>query len=288
MTVLPAKAAGVPEIALATPNRGKGLDPRILVAADLAGATEIFQMGGAQAIAALAYGTATVRKVDKICGPGSKWVNLAKQRVYGEVGIDSLAGPSEAMLVCDDSAQPQLVAADLLSQAEHAGDETAVLVTTSERLAKATQKELALQLKTLPRGAIAARSLARHGLIIVVKNLFVALDIVAARAPEHLQLMVRGAEAYIPKVRAAGAIFVGTHTPVALGDFIAGPSHVLPTGTTARFMSGLSVEDFLVKSSLIGYSKAALQAASEDLAQIARAEGLDAHERSVTLRAAKP
>ncbi len=287
MTVVPAKVAGVREIALATPNRGQGLDPRLLVAADLAGATEIYQMGGAQAIAALAFGTASIKAVDKICGPGSKWVNLAKQKVYGEVGIDSLAGPSEAMLLCDDSAQPRLVAADLLSQAEHAGDETAVLVTTSERLAKAAQKELAIQLKALPRRALAARSLARHGLMVVVKNLYVALDIVAVRAPEHLQLMVRGAEAYIPKVKAAGAIFVGTYTPVALGDFMAGPSHVLPTGTTARFMSGLSVEDYLVKSSLIGYSKAALQAASEDLAQIARAEGLDAHERSVSLRVGK-
>jgi histidinol dehydrogenase len=284
MTAVPAKVAGVPEIVLCSPNRGKGLDPRLVVAADLSGVDEIYQVGGAQAIAAMAYGCQAIPKVDKIAGPGSRWVNLAKKQVYGDVGIDALAGPSEAMILADDSAKPAYVAADLLSQAEHAGDETAILVTTSESLAKAALKELALQLKALPRRAVAARSLKRHGLVVVVKNIWVALEIVNARGPEHLQLMLRNAEAYIPKIRAAGAIFIGSNTPVALGDFVAGPSHVLPTGSTARFSSGLSVEDFMSKSSLIGYSAQALAAVEPELLEIASAEGLQAHARSVSLR----
>lgn len=284
MTAVPAQVAGVSELALCTPNRGSGLDPRLIVAADLSGVTEIYQIGGAQAIAAMAYGTASVPKVEKIAGPGSRWVNLAKKQVYGDVGIDSLAGPSEAMLLADDSVKPEYVAADLLSQAEHAGDETAVLVTTSNALAKAVLKELESQLKTLPRRAVAARSLKKHGLVVVVKNIWMAIDIVNARGPEHLQLMLRGAENYLPRIRAAGAIFLGTNTPVALGDFVAGPSHVLPTGSTARFMSGLSVEDFMTKSSIISYSAQALADAEPDLLEIANAEGLEGHARSVSIR----
>jgi histidinol dehydrogenase len=286
MTAVPAKVAGVAELALCTPNRGGGLDPRLIVAADLSGVTEIYQIGGAQAIAAMAYGTASLKRVEKIAGPGSRWVNLAKKQVYGDVGIDSLAGPSEAMVVADDSARPAYVAADLLSQAEHAGDETAILVTPSLALAKAVLKELQIQLKALPRRAVAAQSLKKHGLVAVVKNIWMALDIVNARGPEHLQLMLRGAENYLPRIQSAGAIFLGTNTPVALGDFVAGPSHVLPTGSTARFMSGLSVEDFMTKSSIIGYSAQALAEVEPDLLEIARAEGLEGHARSVSIRTA--
>jgi histidinol dehydrogenase len=286
MTAVPAKVAGVPEIALCTPNRGQGVDPRILVAADLAGVTEIWQLGGAHAVAAMAYGTQTFRRVEKIAGPGSRWVNLAKKQVYGDVGIDSLAGPSEAMIVADSSATPSFVAADFLSQAEHSGNETVVLATDSPELAKAVATQVKIQLKSLPRRAIAAKSLRTHGWIVVVKNIAMALEIVNARAPEHLQLMVRGAEQVLPKVKAAGAIFLGALSPVALGDFLAGPSHVLPTGGTARFSSGLSAEDFVTKSSIISYTRSALEAAAADAAEFAAAEGLDAHGRSVSLRLA--
>jgi histidinol dehydrogenase len=287
MTAVPARVAGVAEIALCTPNRGSGVDPRILVAADVAGVTEIYQMGGAHAIAALAYGTQSIARVDKIAGPGSKWVNLAKKRVYGDVGIDSLAGPSEAMILADDSANPVFVAADLLSQAEHSGHETAVLVTNSERLAAAVGREIEAQIKTLTRKAAAEKSLKGGGWIISVKNIEMALEIANARGPEHLQIMLRGAEAYLPKIKAAGAIFLGANSPVALGDFVAGPSHVLPTGATARFSSGLSAEDFVTKSSIISYSRPALEAAAADAEEFALAEGLQAHGRSLSLRLGK-
>ena len=288
MTAVPAKVAGVSEIALCSPNRGSGVDARILVAADVAGVSEIYQVGGAQAIAAMAYGTKSLPRVDMIAGPGSRWVNLAKKQVYGDVGIDSLAGPSEAMIVADDSARASFVAADFLSQAEHSGHETVVLITTSARLIPAVQKELKAQLKALPRRKIAEASMRQGAWMIVVKNIQAALEIVNARGPEHLQLMLRGADAVLPKVKAAGAIFVGAHSPVALGDFVAGPSHVLPTGATARFSSGLSAEDFVTKSSIIAYSRAALEEAASDVAEFADAEGLQAHGRSVSLRLARP
>lgn len=284
MTAVPARVAGVPEIALCTPNRGAGVDPRILVAADVAGVTEIWQVGGAQAVAAMAYGTKSFARVDMIAGPGSRWVNIAKKMVYGEVGIDSLAGPSEAMIVADKSADAGVVAADFLSQAEHSGNEIAVLITDSPSLARAVLKEVKAQLKDLPRRKVAEKSLLRGGWVIEVKSMAQALEIVNARGPEHLQLMLRGAEQMLPKVKAAGAIFVGANTPVALGDFVAGPSHVLPTGATARFSSGLSAEDFVTKSSIISYTKAALEAAAPDLLEFASAEGLDAHGRSAVRR----
>lgn len=284
MTAIPARVAGVREIALFSPNRGQGIDPRILVAAELSGVSEIYQIGGAQAVAVMAYGSQSIRKVDMIAGPGSKWVNLAKKMVYGAVGIDSLAGPSEAMIVADDSAPLAYVAADLLSQAEHSGNETAILITNSERLAEAVPPELERQLKGLIRKNAIRSSLRKHGRIIVVKHLQTALEIVNARGPEHLQLMLRDAESYVSKVRAAGAIFVGIHSPVALGDFVAGPSHVLPTGATARFSSGLSAEDFMTKSSIIRYNRAALLEAAADVAEFAAAEGLDAHGHSVGVR----
>ena len=289
MLGVPAKAAGVQEIVLCSPSRGgAGIDPRIIVAADRVGIKEIYQVGGAQAVAAMAYGTQSLAKVDKVVGPGNRFVTLAKRMIFGHTGIDMLAGPSECLVLADDSAPAAWVAADLLSQAEHAGDEAAVLVTPSEKLAKAVQIELAKQLKALPRRRVAAQSLAKHGLIVLVKDIWAALDVAELVASEHLQLMVRDAERILPKIKAAGAIFVGPYTPVALGDFLAGPSHVLPTGGTARFSNGVSVEDFVTKSSIIGYSRAALVDAVEDLGAIGGAEGLQAHVRSATIRLAPP
>jgi histidinol dehydrogenase len=287
MTAVPAAVAGVPELVLATPDRfGRGVDPRLLVAADLAGVKELLRVGGAQAVAALAYGTESVQKVDKIVGPGNRWVSQAKRQVYGVCGIDMVAGPSEALVLADDSAPAEWVAADLLSQAEHAGDETAILVTPSARLARAVLKAVKARLKALPRRAAAESSLKRHGLIVVTRDMAMAVEVADLVAPEHLQLMVRDAEAWLPKLRAAGAIFVGPYTPVALGDFLAGPSHVLPTGGTARFSSGLSVEDFVTKSSVIGYSRPALETALPALEAIGGAEGLQAHVRSGQVRLA--
>jgi histidinol dehydrogenase len=289
MTAVPAKVAGVAELALCSPSRGgAGIDPRIVVAADLAGVKEIYQVGGAQAVAAMAFGTASLPKVDKVVGPGNRFVTLAKRMIYGQVGIDMLAGPSECLVLADDSAPAEWVAADLLSQAEHAGDEAAVLVTPSEKLAAAVQKALKRQLAELPRRKVAAQSLAKHGLVVLVKDIWAAVEVAELVASEHLQLMVRDAERLLPKIKAAGAIFVGPYTPVALGDFLAGPSHVLPTGGTARFSNGVSVEDFVTKSSIIGYNRPALQEAMEDLAAIGGAEGLQAHVRSASIRLAKP
>jgi histidinol dehydrogenase len=287
MTAVPARVAGVEDLALASPDRfGQGIDPRILVAADLAGVQEVLRVGGAQAIAALAYGTRSVAKADKIVGPGNKWVALAKKLVYGDCGIDMVAGPSEALVLADESAPAAWVAADLLSQAEHAGDETAILVTPSEKLAKAVMKELDAQLAALPRKAVAASSLKKHGRVIITKDLSLALRVADLLAPEHLQLMVRQPEKVLPRLRAAGAIFVGPFTPVALGDFLAGPSHVLPTGRSARYSNGLSVDDFVTKSSIIGYSRDALKAALPQLEAIGGAEGLQAHVRSASIRLA--
>ena len=285
MTAVPAQVAGVAELVLATPDRfGRGVDPRIIVAADRAGVTQILRVGGAQAVAALAYGTRSVGRVDKIVGPGNRWVALAKRQVFGVCGIDMLAGPSEALVLADDSAPAPWVAADLLSQAEHAGDETAVLVTPSAKLARAVMLALKAQLQALPRRQAAQSSLDRHGLVVVTEGLDLAVAVANAVAPEHLQLMVREAESLLPRLQAAGAIFVGPFTPVVLGDFLAGPSHVLPTGGTARFSSGLSVEDFVTKSSIIGYSGVALGGALADLEQIGAAEGLEAHVRSASIR----
>ena len=285
MTAVPAKVAGVPQLILASPARqGAGIDARIIVAAHRAGVQEILCVGGAQAIAAMAYGTKSIAPVDKVVGPGNRWVTMAKQQVFGTVGIDMLAGPSEALVLADDSAPVEWVAADLLSQAEHAGDETAVLVTPSTRLVAAIKKALEAQLKALPRRSIAAASLKKHGLIILTKDMGQAVAVANAIAPEHLQLMVRNAEKVLPRITAAGAIFMGPYTPVALGDFLAGPSHVLPTGGSARFSNGLSVEDFVTKSSIVSYSRQALSQTMSDLEQVGGAEGLQAHVRSGSIR----
>jgi histidinol dehydrogenase len=285
MTAVPAKVAGVSEIVLVSPSRGgNGIDPRMLVAADIAGVGEIYQVGGAHAVAALAYGTESIEKVDKIVGPGSVWVTLAKKLVFGQVGIEMLAGPSEILILADDGADPRFLAADLLSQAEHAGEESAVLVTTSERLARKVEAEMAVQAAGLGRRKAISSSLKRFGLIVLVKDLWMGVEVANAKAPEHLELMVRNAESFLPRIQHAGAIFLGAHTPEALGDYLAGPSHVLPTGGTARFSSGLSVEDFLKKSSIIGYSSKALEGVAEDVVRLARSEGLDAHAASVAVR----
>lgn len=285
MTAVPASVAGVRDLVLATPDRfGRGVDPRLLVAADLAGVGQILRVGGAHAIAALAYGTASVVKADKIVGPGNRWVSLAKKQLFGVCGIDMVAGPSEALVLADDSAPAEWVAADLLSQAEHAGDETAVLVTPSARLAREVPRRLKARLKGLPRRAAAQSSLDRHGLIVLTEDMAQAVAVADLVAPEHLQLMVRNAEAWLPKLKAAGAIFVGPYTPVVLGDFLAGPSHVLPTGSTARFSSGLSVEDFVTRSSVVGYTRQALEAALPALEAIGGAEGLQAHVLSAQVR----
>ena len=285
MTAVPAKVAGVPELVLVTPNRmGKGIDPRLLVAADLSGVEEIYQVGGAHAVAALAFGTASIPKVDKIVGPGSSWVVAAQKLVFGEVGIDQLPGPSEILIVADDGANPRYLAADLLSQAEHGGEESAILVTPSERLARKVELEMAAQTGGLERRDRIRDSLSRFGLVVLVKDLGMALEVANAKAPEHLELMVRNAEDYVAKVRNAGAIFLGAETPEAVGDYVAGPSHVLPTGSTARFSSGLSVETFLKRSSIIRFSRSALAAAEGDIRRLALAEGLTAHAASVRAR----
>lgn len=287
MCAVPAKVAGVPELVLVTPNRGgRGIDPRLLVAADLCGVDEIYQVGGAHAVAALAFGTASIPKVDKIVGPGSSWVMLAQKAVFGQVGIDQLPGPSEILIVADESASPRLLAADLLAQAEHGGEESAVLVTTSRALAGRVAREILSQAARLSRKDRIRRSLSRFGLVILVKTLQEALQVANAKAPEHLELMVRDPEACLSAVKNAGAVFLGSATPEAVGDYLAGPSHVLPTGSTARFSSGLSAESFIKRSSLLRYTRQALRSEEEAILSLARAEGLTAHAASVLARRA--
>lgn len=268
MNVIPAQVAGVKEIILCTPLDKNGeISPYILAAADLLGIKEIYCLGGAQAIGAMAYGTETVPRVDKIVGPGNIYVALAKKMVFGEVGIDSFAGPSEVLIIADDSANPKFVAADLLSQAEHDPNAQSVLITTSPSLAKSVEA-----------------SLEKSGTIIVVDNLDKAIDLANLKAPEHLELMVRNPSALLKNVKNAGAVFLGNFTPVAVGDYWAGPNHVLPTGGTARFSSGLSVYDFVKRMNYISYSRSALKKSTHDITSIAEAEGLVAHADSVKIR----
>lgn len=285
MTALPARVAGVEEIVLVTPPRPDGsVHPLVLVAALEAGVTEIYKMGGAQAIAALAYGTEYVRPVDKIVGPGNIYVTLAKKEVYGQVDIDMLAGPSEIVVVADRSARPDWVAADLLSQAEHDTLAGSVLITPEISLAEAVIKELDRQLKVLPRASIASRSLEDYGAAIVVKDLHEALDKANILAPEHLELYVSEPWRWLGMVRNAGAIFLGPYSPEPVGDYLAGPSHVLPTGGTGRFYAGLSIDTFIKKSSVIAYHHQGLLEIAQEVEELARAEGLEAHARAITLR----
>ena len=284
MTAIPAKVAGVEEIAVATPCNAEGrVSPEVLAAAHVAGITEVYRVGGATAIAALAYGTQSIPRVDKIAGPGNTFVTLAKKEVYGEVGLDMLAGPSEVLIIADAKADPALIAADLLSQAEH-NPAAAVLLTPDEKIAKRTLDELEAQLPKLSRSQAARDGLERYGLLGVTRDLEQAVELANQFAPEHLELAVQKPDDLLAKVRSAGAVFMGQWTPEPVGDYLAGPSHVLPTGGTARFFCGLSVNDFLRTMSVIHYDRSALKQAAPDVDALARAEGLDAHARSATIR----
>jgi histidinol dehydrogenase len=280
MTAVPATVAGVGEIVMVTP----GPSPETLHAARIAGVHRVFVIGGAQAVAALAYGTETVPRVDKIVGPGNAYVAEAKRQLFGIVDIDQVAGPSEILIVADHQADPRLVAADLLSQAEHDADAYAILVTTSLELAVATQKEVAAQLESLPRKAIAEQSITRHGHAVVVDHINDALAFAEEYAPEHLELMTADAAAQAARIRNAGAIFVGASTPEAAGDYLAGPNHVLPTGGAARHGSPLGVYDFVKRTSVLKYSPAALARQAGDIVRLANVEGLQAHGRAVAAR----
>ncbi len=285
MNAIPAKIAGVKEIVMVTPPSPDGsIAAPILAAATIAGVDKIYKVGGAQAIAALAYGTDTIPQVDKITGPGNMYVATAKRQVYGLVDIDMVAGPSEILVIADKSADPFFVAADLLSQAEHDPMAAAILLTTSEQLALSVQSEVARQLAFLPRRAIAEKSILDHGRIVVVSSLREAAEWSNEIAPEHLELCVTDPFALLGLIRHAGSIFLGHYTPEALGDYFAGPNHTLPTNGTARFASPLSVDDFIKKSSFIYYTKEALSEIQEQIVFFARNEGLDAHAKSVSIR----
>jgi histidinol dehydrogenase len=289
MNMIPARVAGVRELAIVSPpGPGGRLDPTVLVAARLAGATEAYKVGGAQAVAALAYGTATIPRVDKIVGPGNLYVALAKRLVFGDVGIDMLAGPSEVVVVADAGADPRHVAADLLAQAEHDAMARAVCLTDVPALADAVAAEVARQCPPLSRAAIAEAAVRDHGAVVVTRDLDEAIEVANRLAPEHLELSVADPFTWLSKVRHAGAIFLGRHTPEVVGDYLAGPNHVLPTGATARFASGLSVEDFVKRSSLIHYTPAGLRAAWPHLARLAAAEGLQAHSEAARVRVEPP
>ncbi len=288
MNAVPAKLAGVEEIVMVTPPGPDGTVPAvILAAARLAGVDRVFKIGGAQAVAALAYGTKTVPKVQKIVGPGNKYVATAKRRVFGLVDIDMIAGPSEILIIADETANARHVAADMLSQAEHDTDASAVLVTTSKALAEEVSKELERQIPLLPRAEICRRSIDNNGRIILAKSLAEAAQTANRIAPEHLELFVDEPFGLLGLIKNAGSIFLGKNTPEALGDYFAGPNHVLPTGGTAKFSSPLSVDDFVKKSSFIYYTKEALGGAADRVADFAEREGLSAHARSITCRFAK-
>jgi histidinol dehydrogenase len=285
MTAVPAKVAGVREVILTTPPGPDGtVPPATLAAADIAGVDRIFSIGGAQAIAALAFGTESVPNVDKICGPGNIFVVLAKKLVCGVVGIDGLPGPSEVVIIADDTANPAYCAADLLAQAEHDPLASAILITASERLADEVNKEIDRQLKDLKRQAIIAESLLKQGVIAVVADINQAIELANLYAPEHLCLMAKGADALVERLVNAGCIVTGESATVVLGDYVFGPSHVLPTGATARFASPLSVLDFVKLTSLLEVDKATLKKLGRAAAAIARAEGLEAHARAVEKR----
>ena len=285
MDVIPARVAGVPEIVMTTPaGRDGKVNPAILAAAAVAGVTRIFKTGGAQAVAALAYGTESVPAVDKIVGPGNVYVATAKRKVYGKVGIDMIAGPSEILVLADGGCNPAWVAADLLSQAEHDRLASPVLVTDSEALALAVQAEVEAQLDALPRRDIARASVETGGKIILCGSLDQAVDVCNIIAPEHLELCVEDPFALLGRIKNAGSIFLGRNVPEALGDYFAGPNHTLPTSGTARFSSPLGVDDFVKRSSFIYYTREALGRVKDRIAGFAEAEGLHAHARSVTIR----
>ena len=285
MNILPAKVAGVEEILMVTPPGKDGkVTPTTLVAAHEAGATAIYKAGGAQAVAALAYGTESIPKVDKIVGPGNIYVALAKKAVYGHVSIDAIAGPSEILVIADETADPRYVAADLLSQAEHDELASAILITTSQELAEAVSGEVDQFLTVLSRAEIIRKSLDNYGYILVADTMDEAVEIANEIASEHLEIQTRNPYEVMTKIRNAGAIFLGPYASEPLGDYFAGPNHVLPTNGTAKFFSPLSVDDFIKKSSIIAYSREALQAVHEDIETFAKAEGLTAHANSIHVR----
>jgi histidinol dehydrogenase len=284
MAAIPAKVAGVREIIMTTPPHEEGISPAVLVAADLAGVDQIFGIGGAQAIAALAYGTASIPKVDKIVGPGNRYVATAKQMVYGNVGIDMVAGPSEIVIISDGKTPPSFVAADLLSQAEHDEMALAILITTSVAFGKTVKEELGKQLSSLKRMKIARMSLHRRGAILIVKDLEQAARVANRIAPEHLELSLSKPLALAKSVRNAGAVFLGPYTPEAIGDYLAGPNHILPTSGTARFSSPLGVEDFIKRTNLMSFTPAALRRFEKDVKRFTEWEGLEGHYQAVQMR----
>lgn len=285
MNIVPAKVAGVSQIVMVTPPGKDGkISPNTLVAAHEAGADVIFKVGGAQAVAALAYGTETVPRVDKIVGPGNIFVALAKKSVYGQVGIDSIAGPSEIVVLADETANARFVAADLLSQAEHDEMASAILVTTSMKLAEQVSGQVDGFLKVLSRAQIAGKSIENHGYILVVDSLKEGIETVDAIAPEHLEIVTSNPFDTMTRVHNAGAIFLGPYSSEPLGDYFAGPNHILPTGGTARFFSPLSVDDFVKKSSIVYYSEEALRKVHKDIETFAKAEQLTAHANSIAVR----
>lgn len=285
MNAIPAAVAGVKEIIMAVPPARDGsVNPYVLAAAREAGVSRILKAGGAQAVAALAFGTERVPRVDKVTGPGNIFVTLAKKAVYGHCDIDMLAGPSEILIVADASADPAYVAADMLSQAEHDPLASSILVTVSPELVAQVETELERQLALLPRREIAAAALGRNGLILIAEDLMEAMELANAAAPEHLEILTEEPFSLLPFVRHAGAVFLGAYSPESLGDYFAGPNHVLPTGGTARFYSVLNVETFMKKTSIIAYTQPALAAVSEDIARMAAAEGLEAHANAVRIR----
>ncbi|MEG6586375.1 histidinol dehydrogenase [Dendrosporobacter sp. 1207_IL3150] len=285
MNAVPAAVAGVKEIIMVVPPAKDGsVNPYVLTAAREAGVTRVFKIGGAQAIAALAFGTESVPKVDKITGPGNIFVTLAKKAVYGYCDIDMLAGPSEILIVADETADPRYIAADMLSQAEHDVLASSIVITNSEELADKVAREVEVQLAKLPRQEIAAASIETNGLIIVSKDILEAVELANISAPEHLEILTAEPFKLLPYVRHAGAVFLGPYSPEPLGDYFAGPNHVLPTGGTARFYSVLNVETFMKKTSIIAYTKQALAAVSDDIIRLASAEGLEAHANAIRVR----
>lgn len=285
MNAVPARVAGVRRVVMFSPAGPQGYNPAVLAAAAIAGVDEIYRIGGAQAIAAAAFGTDRVPRVDKIVGPGNAWVQAAKRLVYGTVDIDAIAGPSEVLVIASAGANPVYVAADLLAQAEHgSGDECAVLLTPSLALAKKVSSEIERQLAALPRRADIARVLRRRGALVVVRNLKEAVELAEQVAPEHLELMVDDPQRWIPSLRSAGAIFVGAYAPAPLGDYVAGPNHVLPTGGTARFFSPLGVYDFIKRTSVVFSTRAALRTLAPAIESLAAQEGYEAHAAAVRCR----
>jgi histidinol dehydrogenase len=284
MNAIPAKVAGVERLAMAVPAPDGALNPLVLAAARLAGVDEIWRMGGAQAIAAFAYGTATVRAVDKVVGPGNAYVAAAKRQVFGTIGIDMIAGPSEILVVADGDNDADWIAADLLSQAEHDTAAQSILITDDAAFAKRVQAAVTAQLATLPRAAIAGESWRAHGAVILVPNLDQAIPLIDRIAPEHIELAIAEPAHYARRIHNAGAIFLGRYTPEAVGDYLGGPNHVLPTARSARFSSGLGVMDFMKRTTILGCDAESLRALGPAAVALARAEGLGAHARSIALR----